>query len=495
MRTDRIRLTTVPLAAAIALLCLYHPFVERLSAASVTVRLYQVATSQDNTTLMAPATLSLRAVIVDPAVTVSRVEFYDGTKLLVTDTASPYTATVRLAAGQHKLAAAAVVAGGAVSRSANLSVIVQSALVHEDALTYQGAFRLPGPDWGPSTFAYGGAAIAFNPARQSLFLVGHPYMQQVAEVAVPEIRMAPSIDGLATAPFLQPLTDITEGRLADINPIDPNSKMIGGLLPYDGHLFFTGYSYYDGLGSQQGSHFIAGLDLAAPGDISGPFAIGPMAGYVSGYMGLVPQAWQAAMGGPVLNGQCCLNVISRTSFGPALFTIDPAKIGTPDMKATPLVYYPIDHPLGDWAGTNPYFNGSTQVTGVVFPENSNSVLFFGRHGLGPFCYGTGVECNDPADNNKGTHAYPYVPYVWAYDAAELAEVAQGRREPWDVRPYATWSLQSPYQAWTGPLAGAAYDAATGRIFLVQAMGDGVMPLVHVFTVARQAGSRTSTLAP
>jgi hypothetical protein len=46
---------------------------------------------------------------------------------------------------------------------------------------------------------------------------------------------------------------------------------------------------------------------------------------------------------------------------------------------------------------------------LSFPAGIRSVLFFSRYGVGSYCYcyGTGAECNEPADNSKGTHAYPY----------------------------------------------------------------------------------------
>src|SRR6185436_6611985 len=117
------------------------------------------------------------------------------------------------------------------------------------------------------------------------------------------------------------------------------------------------------------------------------FQVGRLgAGYVSGYFGLVPAAWQTALGGPVLNGQCCLGIISRTSYGPALFAIDPTRLTASNpLPATPLVYYPQANPLAEWDSTNPYFNGTTEIRGVVFPEGTRSVLFFGRHGTGEFC--------------------------------------------------------------------------------------------------------------
>jgi hypothetical protein len=372
-------------------------------------------------------------------------------------------------------------------------------LVQPATLVYRGSFRLPLGDEGDSTFAYGGTALAFNPARGSLFLVGHDWRQYVAEISVPDIRHRSSVAELATAAVLQPLSDVTEGKMKTLNPGDPNAKKIGGLLPYRGKLYVSAYSYYDGAGTQVLSHFVTGQDLSVKGDVDGPFRVGKeKAGFVSGYMTLVPAAWQAALGGPALTGQCCLAIVGRTSSGPAVFSVDPADIGVKNpAPATPLVYYPSETPLTSWGSTNPYYNGTTEVRGVVFPEGTRSVLFFGRHGLGPFCYGGGTKneelkgkrmpdgvnnyCYDPQDDSKGTHGFPYAYYVWAYDAMDLAAVKGGHKRPWQVKPYAVWKLDFPFPAPGVRLNGAAYDGATGRIFLVQTYADGAKPLIHVYT--------------
>jgi len=375
-------------------------------------------------------------------------------------------------------------------------------LVRARDLVYQGSFRLPLSDFGVTTFAYGATALAFNPLHGSLFLVGHDHYQQVAEVSVPPTDPADVPGSFPTAALLQTLTDATDGRMDTVNPTDPNQKKIGGLLAYAGNLYVSVYSYYDGGQSQVLSHFVSGMDLGVQGDVRGPYQVGLLkAGYVSGYMALVPPAWQAALGGPALTGQCCIAIVTRTSFGPALFSLNPLDIGTKvPAPATPLLYYPENHGLGSWNGTNALYNGSTEVRGVVFPERTSSVLFFGRHGFGSFCYGEGtsvqslagrpvpnepgvVYCYDEEDSSKGTHGYPYRYMVWAYDARDLAAVKNGQLQPWDIRPYATWTLDLPTSGSPTHLNGAAYDPQTGRIFLSQAGADGTKPLIHVYTVA------------
>ena len=424
-------------------------------------------------------------------------------------------------------------------------------LVHAGNLAYEGTFRVPagffrGPNLTPwqfdrAMFDYGGTSLAFNQANNSLFIVGHDQAQLVAEISIPLLTHSLSLGGLNTANMLQPFTDATDGRLSlvssdPLNPPDVTIK-IGGLLPYQNRLFSTGYIYYDGRSSQRFSHLASGLDLSVSGDTVGPFELNrpdcdPVthlnclgAGFFDGYFARVPSAWQAALGGPILNGNCCLGVIGRTSFGPALFAMDPAKLGvTQPLPAKPLVYYPEPHPLLEpgiqpcldrttcnpfvdgWSANGTLFNGVTEVRGAVFPEGTRSVLLFGRHGgfgtspnvpgSGAFCYGFGTAdpalvgtippgetdhyCYDPEDGSKGVHGYPYRYYVWAYDANDLASAAAGQIDPWTVRPYAVWPLTLPF-ATTGSthLGGAAYDPQTGRVFVSQYQGDSNLPLIHV----------------
>jgi hypothetical protein len=335
-------------------------------------------------------------------------------------------------------------AAAAVSPAARPSPFGLPRLTASD-LVYQGAFRLPAAESDQKTFDYGGTAPAYNLGQNSLFVVGHDWSQLTAEVSVPRLVRSAKLSRLHRASYLQPFSDATGGKLDTTGGSD---NKVGGQLVYQGRLYGSVYVYYDASGSQVVSHWVRASTNLHHARVLGLYQVGRQgAGFVSGFMAAVPPAWQAALGGPALTGNCCIPIISRTSFGPAAFTFDPGRLGrrpvTPDH---PLVYYPQQHPtLGTWDATwNPrrgvLFGGATQIRGVVFPEGSRSLLFFGTQGIGKFCYGEGttdrslafkptpdgtVWCYDPDDSSKGTHAYPYVPEVWAYDAAQLAAVRRG----------------------------------------------------------------------
>ncbi|MEO8260799.1 MAG: DUF4082 domain-containing protein [Acidobacteriota bacterium] len=353
------------------------------------------------------------------------------------------------------------------------------------SLTYVGKFSLP------AGFEYGGRGLAFNPARNSLFASGFTRSPITAEVSIPGVG--------GTATVLQPLTDPTEGRSGQVNPGDPNDKVTGGYLVSGNSLIVSVYAYYDGSGNATLSHFVRPLSLSTRGQVVGPVRVGPLgAGYYAGYMADVPAEWQAAFGGPALTGQAEISIVSRTSYGPAAFAFDPNRMSS--SGAVPLVYYDTAHQnLGAWghpatgvpaANPYPYYGIADEITGLVFPQGTSSVLFFGRHGT-TTCYGDGAPCGDPTDNSKGTHGYPYQPVMLVYNANDLAAVKAGTRKPWDVQPAAKWVL--PFSDATGAyhISGAAYDPVTGRIYVGQYFTTGARSIVHVF----QVDSVSDTTAP
>jgi hypothetical protein len=368
-------------------------------------------------------------------------------------------------------------------------------------LVYRGAFRLPAPRGERATFDYGGTALAYDPRARGLFAVGHDWYQLTAEVTVPRALRRSRVAALRRARYRQPFADASGGR---IDGTGQTGNKIGGQLVLGGRLYGSVYVYYDAAGKQVVSHWARGSTSLTRGGIAGLRRVGTAgAGFVSGFMAEVPPAWRRLLGAPALTGNCCIPIVSRTSFGPAAFAFDPrAIVPRRTVPARPLVFYPAQHPAlglwdGDWNPPRALFNGGTTIRGVVFPRGTRSVLFFGTQGVGPFCYGEGTAdrslagrptpdgstwCYDPDGSSKGTHAYPYVAEVWAYDARDLLAVRRGRRRPWRARPYATWRLRLPFSS--PQVGGAAYDPAGGRIFISQQYADGTAPVIHVLAVRR-----------
>ena len=170
-------------------------------------------------------------------------------------------------------------AGGSVTATATVTVTTSTnpLLLQQSDLTYQGAFRLPAGATDQTTLAYGGFAMAFNPARNSLYLNGHIYHQKTAEVSIPTITNSASLGALSTATILQPLTDITEGRLSTSGPETSTSagkwSMAGRLVgsaytqvdpSQDGVAFHLRIDALDGMTSRASTRWApSGRDLSA----------------------------------------------------------------------------------------------------------------------------------------------------------------------------------------------------------------------------------------
>lgn len=376
------------------------------------------------------------------------------------------------------------------------------ALIQKEDIQYKGAFALPsgGKRYGATFFGYGGGAITpytDSSGVKTLYLRGHDqYPNNIAQIKIPALGTGAAFSSLKRAEVLQNFYDITDGQATVLGKTLGTTMYVGGLLPYNNRLISNVYGFYDGLGRQTASHGVSGFNLAQSGDFKGLYKLGTTgAGFVSGYMTLIPQEWRAALGGPALTGNCCLNIITRTSSGPAASVFNPDDVGVVDpVPATQVIGYPSDKPVpgGAYGATSNIFNATTRIVGIAFPKNSSSVLFFGTHGIGTFCNGVGgatkpklaageVWCYDPAVTARGVHAYPYQFQVWAYDANDLVAVKNGQKQSYEIAPYATWKLEGmdKYSS-SVSMTGAGFDPETNVLYVTQ--GNQNNPIIHAFQI-------------
>jgi hypothetical protein len=386
--------------------------------------------------------------------------------------------------------------------------LAEAPLLQLKDFKYLGAFKAPSGQFGSSsdaTFAYSDDGLAYNSNNNSLFIKN--FAQQVAEISIPEIVNSSKINDLKTASVLQKFSDITEGHL---NPENiANGMKLGGLLVYKTKLIGSEWAYYDGAAQQTKSHFYSGLTLSTSGDYYGMYTVGTVfPAFVGGYMTAIPSDYQSLLGGTALTGHCCTSIIGHQSLGPSAWVFDPDDLDTKKpVPASPMVYYNLSHPtLGKWEHplpANPVYNVSTLITGLVFPPGTRSIIFVGSTGMGPQCYGEGTRnqsldnqpvpdspkvhyCYDPADSSKGTHAYPYSPYLWFYDVNDFIAVKNQIKKPWDIVPYSSSALTLPISSRFGRINGAAYDPSTKRLYIAQHCVDAnCMPLIHVFQLSLQ----------
>ena len=410
---------------------------------------------------------------------------------------------------------------------------ISKGLIQGKDLVYQGAFRVPkgnlGGDSKRSSMGRGGAGIAYNPARNSLIMSGSMHERLAVEISIPNLVVSENIGELNFAEVVQVPIAITDRKWDNLNTDGSavgNGGSIGGFLVYKDKLIGNAYPYYAPGDEGRLTHYTASLNWAQDGSmfsgwkrvgINPSNPSGSSTGWVGGYMGHVPPEWQERLGWPALTGNGAIAIVSRSSFGPSLSGFNPDDIGNKDPAPTEIFFgYPDSHQtLGTYTnGHSLFFNSATNLSGVVFPEGTDSVLIFGKHGLGmtgegDSCYGTGASdislhrepngqgghwCYDPVNSTKGGHAYPYVTQIWAYDANDFLDVKSGKKQYWEVVPYARIELDLPFidetSSRTGrrDIGGAAYDPATQRIFIPQSTADHLAdyyepnPIIHVFKV-------------
>lgn len=396
------------------------------------------------------------------------------------------------------IAVAAVVCAMAVTVGAQSTDPSTLPLLTVDSLQYVGGFRLPAESVNGDSFSVGGRPMAFNPAGNSLFIGSRA--GRVAEVSIPTLVNSADVNALPFASFLQPFADPTEGHLSEVSG---EPVAIDGLMIHDNRLYGTAVIYYDANNTQGVSHYSRSLQLNQL-SFSGWSRVweSGKAGFVSGLMALVPAEWQARLGGPAVTGQCCIPIVTRTSWGPAAFAFNPADVGQATVGATPLLYYTGEHPtLGQWDSSNPTYGATIQIGGMAIIAGTRTALYVGRNGTGPNCYGNGTSiqsldgtygpdgakwCYDPTTGDKGSHAYPYRYQLWAYDLNEFTAVKEGRKQPWEVMPYGVWPFDLPTPEPSVKLGGVGYDAERQLLYVSQLGADkdgySYRPIIHALQI-------------
>ena len=361
------------------------------------------------------------------------------------------------------------------------------ALLHSVDLQLLGAFRVPNYHDAVDKFSFGGTALAYNPANNSLFIVG--LGQGIAEVSIPAtIVNSSTITSLTTGTVLQgfmkptlpnPLVGATDGA------------PIGGLLVHNGQLVGSMYAYYSGAQGQTTSHFVLSTLNWSTAVGSGLFQVGSEPPrMIAGYMSDIPPEWQSLLGGIVVSGLSNPPIIGTSSAGPAAFGFDPAQLGQGVAPAQQYLNYPSGHELGNYKGpTDLEQSGTAANNGIVFVPGTSSVLIFGSTGINFEGYGlSGPEWNDNVRAGTGPHSLngQYLFQVWAYNANDFIKVKNGQLQPWQVIPYSIWDFNLPNPGqWK--VGGAAYDPATQRIFMSvlnadQAVPYTNLPLIYAFKV-------------
>jgi hypothetical protein len=351
---------------------------------------------------------------------------------------------------------------------------------------YVGAFRLPSRKYGESDLNFSEGPIAFNPGRQSLFIVGHAHQQAIAEFAIPELVDSAVLTELNMAGDpIQPFATILD-RASGGNP--QGNNRIGGMLYVSGpngpELLVNAYEYYDAPGDNTVSMLVVrdANDLAGS-DVDGYFEVQGRPGHTAGWMSPIPDSWRSDLGGDFLTGSSSgIPIISRTSVGPSAFVFNPRDIVGTKSVSTPVatarlldfsLAHRLDDDLSNESRQNRLWNHlSRAVYGLIVP-GTRTYATFGYSGGNE----SGVGYKIVQDNGRRSGGYSSFAvddnyhYYWLWDVNDLVRVRAGRMEPHEVRPYEYGIFRTPFEGQTHKLGGGAFDASTGRIYLTAQKAD------------------------
>lgn len=346
--------------------------------------------------------------------------------------------------------------------------------------TYLGAFKVPDATkapWDENSLEYSEGRIAYNPAKNSIYISGHDWYQRVSEISIPALKTG-ALNTLNTAAWIQEPVNIA-GRIPQYT-LEDTVKIGGMTVDEQGRLIVAFYEFYDGDADAVRSHIVVTTPAnLKTSQITGLCQVGTMGGgFVGGYMCRVPDEWRAQIGKPFLTGMAGIAVTGRTSNGPAAFGFDPAQLSqTSVTDVVPLVYYPLTNPLRKEDTQNDYFNTSTQIRGVTI--HGDEVCFWGTHGTGPWSYTQGGS-TDPYRPNDNVHAPPYRYQRWIYKMADLLAVKAGTKKAWEIQPRVEAYTMPSYGDSSKYAGGVSFDPSTNRVFVAQKYGDTAKPVIHVF---------------
>jgi hypothetical protein len=364
-----------------------------------------------------------------------------------------------------------------------------------EALTTD-AFTWDWPDGKGGDISYGGGALGVSEDGKYLYI---SCVQDHAGIAKLEIP-ADNSQAAVAAPCLGP----NKTELAKIHPDKSAFRpMLGGVIEQNGRICVSGYISYDASGGATASHW-CGPSLT---QLTGPLGGTVAPGLVGGPMAPIPQEWRALLGGPALTSLYLRSIVSRSSYGFTASVFDPAKATESPVEMTMLIGCPHSEPSCQTYGaaTSNDYNGSELSGGYFIVPGTRTLVAIERESSGPTCYGyttrnkadhekpykDAVYCyslSDPLDQ-KGPKGYPYRLVAKLYDLADLLEVKDGRRAPWEVKQYATVDMpgSNPGEFVTS----GAFNPLTGDYYLLRNVGGGVNT-VHVYRGFPKAGDAPRT---
>lgn len=366
-------------------------------------------------------------------------------------------------------------------------------------LTYRGAFRLSSDTFGDSNTNYAVGTLGFNPVNESIFIAGHAQHNAIGEFEIPStIGTSLDLDELPVVdqpiqPFVAFLDDAPTGNPDAIDRIN-------GLYVDDGKLIVNAERWYDAAGTANDTTLVLDADELGSA-VGGYFELDGRV-HAGGYMSPIPDAWQEALGNPLLTGWASnTSIISRHSIGPSLFTFDPDGLGERDAQVNPAIDTDVhmDFPFSGqrWitpdaldanpGGASPMWNHLSKARyGFIAPGTSTFVVL---GTIGGVDSGIGYKITQDSGNLCGGYcAYDADDYSNAYWLFDLNDILAAD-EVHLPQPYAFGEWSVPFDDnGQHPIIGGTFDPASASLYL--ALGNAGQvgtydrpPLIVVFDVA------------
>ncbi|MFK7985033.1 MAG: hypothetical protein AB8I08_03305 [Sandaracinaceae bacterium] len=357
-------------------------------------------------------------------------------------------------------------------------------------LEYAGAFRLSSADFGDSNTNYAVGTLGHNPDRNSLFIAGHAQHNAIAEFAIPETLGTGTV--VADLPVVEAPLQEFHNVLGDSANGNPDSMdRVTGLYWSDGHLIVQTNRWYDAAASATDTTLLV-VDGELDGTVIGYFELAGRA-RAAGFVSPIPEAWQAALGGPALAGWASnYSIIGRYSVGPTLFAFDPADLtaeaGNPAAEGSIETTAHLDYAYSEGvylaedaleqqcsieddvtsceegAAASSLWNFlSKAMYGFIVPGTRTYAVFGSSGGM---TTGIGYKIRQDNDNLCGGYcaygADDYANYYWLYD---LDDVLDGETLS-APQPYAYGVWDVPFDdGGAHRIIGGTWDAGSSTLYL------------------------------
>ncbi len=347
-----------------------------------------------------------------------------------------------------------------------------------DDLVYRGGFRLSPAISGPSPYAtlsYSSGVMTYNPANNSLFIVGHPYENGIAEFAIPRVVSSANIEDFIVGDnVLQSFNKFYNTERIDLGTTV--SSRISGLQLIDGQLVVNYMAPNDGKLKKTSVVFTNAANLAES-QINGPYELDG-ALHASGWVSEIPEFWQAQLGGTHLSGA----PDSTFTYGPTAFAFNPRQHmlsgqstgSVPssklfDFSSQQILQESLQHNdnlsnsaiLANQDGLNELWTSISRVAfGVLIPDTS-TYLTIG--------YSGGHHSGTSVDHDKYA-------YYWLWDVNDLISVKNGQKQLSELLPYDHGEFDLPVGH---KITGGTFDEATGSLYLALSKADQLAKYARV----------------